>query len=446
MPAPYGVTTTGFNAQTLAEVRDTVVAALRRTFGAQANVDSRSRLGQYTDILSEQLYDVWQLALAVAGALNPGSATGVVLDNLCALTGTTRKVATYSTVTLACVGTAATVLPVGRVASVAGTSARFQTTASATLAVAAAWAATTAYSVGDVRSASGALWYATVAGTSGSTAPTGAGPVTDGGMTWTRIGTGAAFALVAAQATVTGAVQGYAGSVATIETPVAGWASVVNVPDAAAGRALETDSELRARRTREIAGIGTSSLDALRAAILKTTGVTSCTVFENTTDATVDSITPHAVEALIEGGLDATVRAAIFASIAAGIETCGGVTGSISDSQGNPHTIKFSRPASVSVYVAVSVTKDASAYPIDGDAKVKAAIVAAGNARGLGIDTVAARLEADVFAAVPGILDVSCAIGTSPTPTTRVTVPISLRQRAAFDTSRIGVVSINGVP
>jgi uncharacterized phage protein gp47/JayE len=126
MPAPYGVVSTGFNAKTLAEAKTDVIAAIRRVFGAAANVDSRSRLGQLVDTFSEQYSDVWQLALAVANALNPASATGALLDNLAALTGTIRNPASYSTVTLACLGTAGTVLPISRRASVTGTAAVFE--------------------------------------------------------------------------------------------------------------------------------------------------------------------------------------------------------------------------------------------------------------------------------------------------------------------------------
>jgi uncharacterized phage protein gp47/JayE len=445
MPAPYGVVSTGFNAKTLAEAKTDVIAAIRRVFGAAANVDSRSRLGQLVDTFSEQYSDVWQLALAVANALNPASATGALLDNLAALTGTIRNPASYSTVTLACLGTAGTVLPISRRASVTGTAAVFEL-ASATLAAAGLWAGTTPYAIGDVANSSGVLWYATAAGTSGGVAPTGVGPYVDGTVVWVRLGTGTAFALVAAQATVTGPVQGYANTITTIETPVSGWASVVNPLDAVAGADLETNAQLRVRREQEIAGIGSSPLDAVRAELLRTTGVTTCTVFENTTDVTVDSITPHAIEALVEGGTDADVRASLFAAVAAGIETCGGVSGTVADSLGVPHAIKFSRPAAVDAYVAVTLTKNAATYPLDGDAQVKAAIVAAGNARGLGIDVVASRVEADVFAGVPGVLNAVCNIGTAPAPATRTTVAISLRQRAAFDTSRITVLSTSGVP
>jgi uncharacterized phage protein gp47/JayE len=440
------VTSTGFNAKTLAEARDTVVASVRGVFGSAANVDSRSRLGQLVDIFAEQLSDLWQMALAVAGGLNPWTATGASLDAVCALTGTTRLPASYSTVTLACLGTPGTVLASGRRVSATGSGNLFETTAGATLAGASAWAASTSYALGDVRSASGVLWYVTTAGTSSTVAPSGAGPYVDGTCTWSRLGTASGFALVAARATVTGPVQGYAGTLATIETPVSGWAGVVNPLDAAAGRNAELDSELRLRRAQEIASIGTSPLDAIRAELLRTTGVTTATVFENCTDATVDGITPHAIEALVEGGTDAAVRATLFAAVAGGIETVGGVSGSVSDSQGNPHTLKFSRPAAINIYATLAITKDAAAYPLDGDTQVKAAITAAGNLRGLGIDVVAARLVADVFAAVPGVLDASCLIGTAPSPGSSTTVAISLRQRAAFDTSRINVTSVSGVP
>jgi hypothetical protein len=48
-----------------------------------------------------------------------------------------------------------------------------------------AWAASTAYTLGQVVLAGRAEYTCTVPGTSGTTMPTGAGPVVDGGVTWT---------------------------------------------------------------------------------------------------------------------------------------------------------------------------------------------------------------------------------------------------------------------
>jgi len=442
-----GVTSHGWVSKTLGDIQSDLRAAFRRVFGLAVNVDPRARAGQLVDIMADALSTVWELGEAVAGAVDPSGAAGVQLDNLAALTNTFRRPATKSTVTLTCIGTVATELDVGRRVSVAGASAVFETLAPATIAAAPAWSASTPYAAGAVVAADSSIWRASVAGTSGVVAPTGAGPFVDGAVTWVRLGSGVGYVDVDAEATATGPVQGFAGTLTVIDTPASGWAAVTNALDALPGTNQETDAELRLRRQQEIAAIGTSPLDAVRAELLKVAGVSTCTVFENPTDVTVDGITPHAIEALVEGGADADLRQAIFAAVAAGIETVGSVSGTVADSAGNAHAIKFTRPSVVNIYVGVTLTKDPARYPLDGDAQVRAAIVAAGDKRGLGFDVVSSRIAGDVFSAVAGVLDVQpVLVSTAPNPMLPTAIAISLRQRADFDTSRITVVSTSGVP
>jgi len=442
-----GVTSTGFVAKTQSEIQTDLREAARRVYGRQVNVDARARVGQLLDLMADRLSEAWELAEAIAGAFDPAGATGVLLDNLAALTGTVRKGATASLVDVVFIGTNGTVLTTGRQVGVTGTSTVFETTAPGTITTATAWAPTTPYAQGAIRSSSGALWYATNAGTSGATGPSGAGPFVDGGVTWTRLGAGSAYALVPCEATETGPLQGFAGSITTIVTPVAGLASVINPLDAIPGRNEELDSELRLRRQQEIAGIGSAPLDALWAEVSRVEGVTTCVVFENVTDVTVGTIGPHGVEVLVEGGADAEIGDAIIAGKAAGIATFGTTpyAGTLSNGQGV--TVNFTRPTPVSIWVAITLVKDPSIYPINGDDLVKQAIVAFGDAMALGRDVVGSALVAAIFAAVPGVLDVSAPLlGLSNPPTLPNTLVMSIRQRADFDTSRITVSSSNGTP
>lgn len=441
-----GVTSTGFTAKTTGDLLDDLASAARQVYGAGVNVDARSRVGQMLSIMADALSEPWSVAEVLAAAFDARSAKGVLLDNLCALTGTYRAAAAKSAVTLLAIGTAGTALPVGRRARVTGTSTIFETTALATIAAASSWVTATPYAEGAIVTSGGGLWRAVAAGTSGATAPTGAGPThNDGTVTWAYQGAGTAFALAAALATVTGPLQGFAGSITTIETPVAGWAAVTNPLDAVPGRDLESDPDLRLRRAFEIAGIGSSPLDAVRAEVSAVAGVSNVIVFENTTDATVGTIGPHGIEVLVEGGVDTAIADAIKGAKAAGIATFGTTMLTRALSNGNPVDIRFSRPTSVNIWVTVSLLKDAANYPLDGDEQVKAALVAYGDTRELGRDVVASALSGAIFKAVPGVLDVTILrIGTAPSPGSNVTIPLSIRERADFDTSRIVVSSFNG--
>jgi len=442
-----GVTSQGFTALTFGEIRDSLRARWRSVFGNAVNVDSRSRNGQLIELFADPLSSVWELGETLAAAFDPNGAIGVLLENLSALTGTTRRPASRSTVELLCVGTTGTVLLTGRRAKVDGTTALFESTEAGNLISAPAWISA-GYSVGQFVASDGAIWMCTEGLAPSTVAPSGPGPTftEPGVMTWRRLGDGDGYDLVSFQSVDFGPVQGYAGTITMIDSPVAGWGGVYNLLDASPGQFAETDAELRIRRAQEIASIGSAPLDAIRAELLRVPGVTSVTVFENTTDVTVDGITPHAVEALIEGGDETAIREALFAAVAAGIETCGGVSGSVVDTAGNSHTIKFSRPTSVNIYATLLVTKDPGVFPVDGDAQIKAAIVAWGDARGVGRDTVASAVAAQAFT-VPGVLDVPTVyIGTAPSPGTSTTIAISVRQRAVYDTSRITVTLSNGTP
>lgn len=441
-----GVTSSGFLAKTLSDLQADLQAAFRSVYGAAVNVDARARVGQFVDLLADRLTEAWELAEAAATALDPALASGVLLDNIAALTGTTRAAAFASRVSVVFIGTAGTVLAIGRRVGVTGTSTVFEGAIGGTITAAPTWAATTAFAQYAIVQAGGALWFATNAGTSSSVAPNGTGPTfVDGTITWKRLGTGTAFALIPCVATQTGPLQAFADAVTTIVTPVAGLASVTNPLDCVVGRDTETDAELRVRRAAEIGGIGSSPLEALRAEVSALAGVSNAIVFENTTDATVGTIGPHGLEVLVEGGVDTEIADAILAGKAAGIATFGSTSLTRNTSNGDPIVVKFSRPTTQDVWVTATLSKDASRYPIDGDAQVQAAIVAFGDTRALGQDVVASAIAAAIFAAVPGVLDVSeVKIGTAPAPSSSATIVLSIRQRAAFDTSRVLVVSTDG--
>lgn len=439
-----GVTPTGFVPKTLGELQTEVGAGLRSVYGASLNLDSRSRFGQLRDLFASALASLWQLGEVLAGTYDPNGVNGVLLDNLAALTDTYRRPAFPSSVSLIVTGDTGTVLPALRRARVNGTSTVFEMPDAGLLVAAAAWGAG-AVLANDVVASDDAVWICLVGGTA-ATAPTGAGPVfVDGAVQWRRLGDGDAYDTLTAAATANGPLQGYAGTISVIDTPVAGWSSVTNLLDATPGALVESDAALRVRRHAEIAALGSSPLPAILAKLLRVDAVTAVTVFENTTDATVDGITPHAVEALVEGGADTAIREALFRAKGGGIETCGGVSGAVVDAAGNSHTIKFSRVADVDIYVRLELVVNPGEFPADGADLIKEELVAWGDLQKAGRDVVSAQLMGRAFN-IPGVLDGVAKIKTSFPATATTTIPISLRQKAVYDTSRIVVVTTPGVP
>lgn len=453
-----GVTSTGFVPATIDEIVAFFNAAWRTVFGAGVNVDPQSRNGQEIGIIAEQLGEVWQAGESIAQLFNPNGAVDAGLDNLCAITGTTRAPASKSQATLALTGTPATVVGTGKIASIPGTTSKFATKASATIGAIAAWVALTAYVAGDRRRNGGTqriyqcITDGISAGAGGPT--TTAADIVDGTVHWRFLGPGTGAIDVAAEATVTGVIQGYSGTINTIDTAVGGWSGVINVLDAVPGAAIESNPTLRVRRIDELGGQGVSSLPALRSAILRVKGVTSCVIFENTTDATVEGVTPHAFEAMVEGGADADILATVFKKRPTGIENIGTTSGVVVDAAGFNRTAKFSRPQQVVLYVTAFITKDPSTYPVDGNTQVKDIIATRGNAQKTGRDAEGTELASWLFPradipgiGVPGIVKMTTPllVDTANPPVTAEVV-MNPRQKASYDTSRITVVAVDGGP
>lgn len=507
--ATFGLTTDGLIIKTLNVIRDELNTRLRDAFGTSIKLDDRAIFGQIVGILSEVAALIWELSEAVNSSQDPDKATGVSLDALCALTGTTRPPATYSTVTLTLTGTpTTTTVPSGSIVTTASTSVSFQTISDATLATVSAWVGSASYVLDDRVTNGGNIYQCTIAGTAASSG----GPttedvaITDGTVTWTFVGNGTGAVDADARASDTGPTVAAARDLNTIGSQIFGWDSVINLLDATQGRDVATDDELRQLREAELAAPGNTPIDALRGDLLDVSSdVLSVTVFVNNTDATnSDGMPPHSVECLVRStdptpaGFDQSIWDALLANVAAGIATYGSVPGTATDSQGTLHAMRFSRPTEFNIYAYLNVSYDADKYATDGDDLIKTAIVDWGDAQLTGKDVVPSALVAQAFS-VDGVLTVNyVAVSETPiatpvawTGTTvyvsgntvlskgRVyrcttggtsgssgpsdtgsgitdgsvtwehlgeTLAISLRQLAVYDSSRIAVVSAAGVP
>jgi hypothetical protein len=209
------------------------------------------------------------------------------------------------------------------------------------------------------------------------------------------------------------------------------------------------------RRTDELALGGSTTVNGLRAELLELEDVESVTIFVNNTDVTDgDGLPPHSIEALVRipvgADYDQAVWDALLAGVAAGIKTHAdpitGHIGTAEDDEGTEHIMRFTRPTEVPIYVAITVTVDDELFPSDGADQIKQSIVGWGDIQKTGKDAVSAAISAQAFG-VEGVIDVTtCNIGTAPAPGSSTTVPISLRQLATYDTSRITVTVNTGTP
>lgn len=442
-----GVTAEGFVGKSLDEVYEGVKTKARAQLGADVAFTEASPEAAIARVFAEEVGDVWAMGEAVYLAFSREAAQGAALDNIGALTGTERLQAAASTLVLTATGTAGTVLPVGTGASVLATGVRVSTTEAATLAAAPAWANATVYAVGarvTTSNPSARVYRCTVGGASAGsgTGPTGTAPgIVDGTAVWAYLGDGAASADMDAEVTVTGPVPVLAGSVSQKDTPVAGWLGVTNLLDATLGRDVETDAAYRQRQVAELRGLGKASVPAIRALLSDpdlVPGVTAVTVFENDGNTTVDGMPPHSIEALVEGGDAQTIRDVLWAAKPAGIYTHGTVVGTVTDVDG-PHTVRFTRPTVLTIWVRALNLKLTPAAPTD-DAEVRAqlteAVVEYGDALPAGRDVVLSKV-AGALAALPWVYDVGAVlIGLTELTLGSANLTVTTRQRADFDSSR----------
>ncbi len=447
----YGLNSVGFVTPTLSELREQMNADLRASFGDSIDLGDKSAFGQIVGIIAEQIHSVWEQAEAINSSQDADKASGASLEGLSALTGTFRPASAYSVAPVTLTGLALTVVAAGSSISTTSTSKKFLTTENAVFAAAPAWVIATGYVIGDTVTNASKIYRCTVAGTS-AVAPTATTTeVVDGTVTWTYVGAGVAYEDVTARAELTGPVTAYARDLATIVTPTGGWQSVINLLDAAPGRDVAPDAELRLLREQELSEGGNTTIDALRAEILGDPDVLSVNIFVNNSDYTdAEGVPPHSVEALVRipvgPAFDQRMFDILIDGVACGVRTHGISSGYAVDDQGTSHLMKFSRPIEQNVYATLNVVVDAAFFPGDGIALVKQAVVDWGDQQANGKNVVSSAVSAQAFL-VPGMLEVtSCFIGLAPAPVTSTTIPISLRELAVYDTSRVVVNVTIGVP
>lgn len=466
MPS-YGLLPEGFVPKPQTVIKEELDSVYKSTFGAQlgsepdGSIPADSVAGQRIGLHAERLAELWEIGQALGSSFDPDAATGRALDILCAITGTTRNQERQTVGTVALTGDPATLVPSGAAVSIPVVGTRFLTDANATLAAVSAWTVNTAYALG-ARVKNGVspsrIYQAIVAGTSAliGSGPSGTGAsIVDASVTWAYVGDGTAAVDVAITASDPGPFAALTGQITSIESPVSGWLSVRNMSDAQVGAYVETDASLRNRREAELAGRGNGPVPAIRADLLKVNqgtanAVVDCVVFENYTDVVdVNGIPPHSFEAVVLGGLDADIRQTIFDTKPIGIRPHGGVTGTVVDSTGIAHTIKFTRPTTYSIWMELDVTYNAATWPLDGADQIKAAILAAltpANGYTLGKDVTAWGIGAGVDV-VPGVLNVTAIrLGTAPAPVGTADIPIGIREVALFDSARILVTAVAGTP
>lgn len=459
MATLYGVTPAGFIRKPLSQIIADLTARKQAIFGALFDADPTGPFGQDIAGTAAEIDAAWGVGEAVYDSQDPDAAEGTRLVSLAAITGTRPKTPSPSTVIVTAIGTNGSAVPAATEFQVAGQGPLFETLAAATIVMLTAWATGAVKTIDALaQNASGVYRVIAITGDA-TTAPSGPGPtgttpntpIVDHNVTWLYMGAGTAAVNIPSASVDNGAIVAAAGSLTVIATPSAGLLAVNTAFDAVLGVAAETDPQFRLRRAQELQLGGEGGVGSMAAALDEVAGVTSAKVLENTGDS-IDgnSLPPHAVMAIVEGGADADVAAVVFTK-GGGIATAGATTVSVADRGGDLHAVHLQRPTSRSIWLIVHIKKETdptlAQYPVDGDAQLIAALVdfAQGQLsyfRGYsaGDDVITSKLYRPIEG-VDGINDVTeIFVGTAPSPTLSANIAIGPIEKAAFDASRISII------
>lgn len=394
------LTSAGYSAPTLDEILSEIETDQRTAISNALDQSASSPLGQLNGIFSRQIRKVYEAAAALYAATNPNGATGTQLDQLAALTGTYRAAATFTRVAVVVnvdPGTYAAGALVARVAS--NPSALFSNVDAVT---------------------------------------NGGGSAADVSATF--------------QALEAGSVQAPANTL-EISGPFSGWNAVTSNTEGVTGSPADTDGALRARRNAEIAAQGSTTVDAIRADILRLVpGVISASVLENDTDATVDGIPPHSFEAVVYGPAAPTaddnqaLADQIFASKPVGIQAHGSTSVTVEDSQGNSHSVGLTRPTEVPAGLELTLQSTQSGLDALGLRTDIAALAQAALAVGSDLDW--SEAVAWAFQAVPGTVRVTAVeVGPAAGPLTAYgTLSADARELITLDSTDIVLNITEGAP
>ena len=306
------VTPTGVAGLGLSGYRSLSEARLQDTLGADIDVSPETPLGGLVSVIAPALTEIDEQLVSMSNGTSVLHAGGRQLDDLGSLLQVPRRGAARSAVTLTVTGTAGTAIPAqSRVRTAGGV--QFETAVPATI---------------------------------------GAGGTAE----------------VLAQAVDDGPVEAGPDTLTTIETNVSGWTAVTNTLAAVVGRAVEADTDYRARLLLSTARISQGPAAAITSALTEA-GATHVRIEANDTTASVTrqgaAIPAHSVMAIAYGGTDADIAAALLRSKGLGVGMAGATTVS---------GATFERAATVAVKVTV-VTVVGATFPADGAAQIRDALV-----------------------------------------------------------------------
>jgi len=478
-PNDYGVLPTGFSRMRLPEIRQAIITSLQTTTGLTFETRTDSITGQFIDVFAEREATLWELAEAVYHAMYPISAYGVNLDHAVSFAGVRRLFPQTSNVWCILYGQETTLIAAGAMvrSNINQETFILQNDVTISRQVCIDFTVAIDYAiVGNdywIRIDAALFTYHAVGGDTTLTIANNlytqllasnlvmtldanqiSGHKIESVPFNLQISTDIRLVEIGSignfNAENFGPISVAANTVTQIISTQTGWEEVNNIVDGAIGRNLETDEELRLRYDTGVFRIGAATLPSIKANLEQNiVGIQNVEVFENEDDVTdSDGRPPHSIEVVAYGGDPQEIGNQIWLTKAAGIDTYGSVSITITDSTGYAHIINFNRPTPIFAWVNVTIDLyDEEIFPDTGVQQIQAVVVQTGNNFGIGKDIIIQRFLGPIYANVPGIANVTITVAITSDPNTvpspgaygSANIAISSRELSQFDLTRVSV-------
>lgn len=344
------LTEKGFERQTYDEILSVQIERAKILFGEDIDTSENSTFGKILRLFCMDAAEYQETAEKVYFSAFPNTASGVSLDRLCPLVGVSRNPATYAQHTITVSGEAGAVVPMGFLVSAGEVV--FHTVDN--------------YIIDDAGTVEITV-ECNDAGTVGNVA---------------------------------------AGAITEIVNPIADVSGIEHTAISKLADDIETDYELRKRFSQALSGTGSGTLEAIKGAIMRVSGVESVLIQENFTAAEVDGIPAHSFRCYVLAPKEAEkeIAKAIFDKKPVGVATAGSESVVVIDADGGMHYIRFSWTEEVNIHVKCSI-KTNSSYSADSLEQIKSNIVSKLAGYENGQSVTATSLYAAVY--VDGVTDVT---------------------------------------
>lgn len=306
----------GLSVSSLNELISQLESDFRNIYGNDINLGQNSPDGQLLNIFAQGGIDIRELLLQLYNSFDPDTASGRVLDERCAINNVYRKNGTRTTVNITIV--------TDRAVHLDGASEDFQS----------------GYTIQDNAGTKFVL---------SNSVDLPAGTNTD----------------IEFQSQEIGAVETTPNTITTPVTVVLGVVSVTNPTAGTTGVNEETDAQLKIRRRQSLSIGATGYLNGLQASLSQLEGMVDVKVYENVTDTTADTIPPHSIWVVVDGGTAEDIADTIYKKRSAGCGMKGSQTYTILTPSGQNFIAKWDNKITKALSIKFNIQKTLATATFD---------------------------------------------------------------------------------